>query len=286
MTDCANQKRNATGCRGGVPVPGFLGATLASVFPKQALTLVGLAMGLISSVSIAQTRAPTLDSTPGHAAGSQRATHVEESDDVAPQKANSAMVHSIGIQRVFGLRRCLELAERNFPKISEANARLDSKSAQERQAHLAPFTEFTATAGIAMAPTLRGLPGFSPNTDVTLSSSMALAWQTGVEGVLPLYTFGKLDHGWRALAAQTKAGEYEVKKEINDVRLVVRKAYYAIQLSRDAMALIREAAGMIDGHIEKMEQDAARGEGDDINLLRLREQRADLDARAADARKQ
>ena len=43
---------------------------------------------------------------------------------------------------------------------------------------------------------------------------------------------------------------------------------------------------MIDGHIEKMERDSARGEGDDINLLRLREQRADLDARAADARKQ
>jgi len=286
VTDCAKHKRNATGCRGGVPVPSFLGATLARVFPKQAVTSVGLAMGLISSASIAQTRAPTLEPMPSNADNSQRATRVEESGDVAPQRANSAMVHSIGSQRVLGLRRCLELAERNFPKITEANARLDSKSAQERQAHLAPFTEFTATAGLAMAPTLRGLPGFSPNTDVTLSSSMALAWQTGVEGVLPLYTFGKLDHGWRALAAQTKAGEYEVKKEINDVRLIVRKAYYAIQLSRDAMALIREAAGMIDGHIEKMEQDAARGEGDDINLLRLREQRADLDARAADARKQ
>ncbi len=115
---------------------------------------------------------------------------------------------------------------------------------------------------------------------------MALAWQTGVDGVLPLYTFGKLESGRRALAAQTKASEYEVKKEINDVRLIVRKAYYAIQLSRDALALIREAADMIDGHIQKMEKDAAEGEGDDINLLRLREQRADLDARAADAKKQ
>jgi outer membrane protein TolC len=103
---------------------------------------------------------------------------------------------------------------------------------------------------------------------------------------LPLYTFGKLEHGLRALAAQTKVGEYEVKKEINEVRLTVRKVFYGIQLARDAMALIREAADMIDGHLEKMERDVAAGEGDDINLLRLKEQRADLDARAADAKKQ
>ena len=36
------------------------------------------------------------------------------------------------------------------------------------------------------------------------------------------------------------------------------------------MALIREAADMIDGHMEKMEKDVDAGEGDDINLLRLR----------------
>ena len=212
--------------------------------------------------------------------------NTRDPSEASPDALLTTGILSVGARRVLGLRRCLELAERNYPKISEASARRDNKSAQERQAYFAPFTEFTATAGLAMAPTVRGLSTFSPNTDVKLSSNMALAWQVGVEGVLPLYTFGKLDHGWRALAAQTKASEYEIKKEINDVRLIVRKAYYAIQLSRDALALIREAADMIDGHIEKMERDSARGEGDDINLLRLREQRADLDARAADARKQ
>lgn len=192
----------------------------------------------------------------------------------------------INARRILALKRCLELAERNYPKISEAQARLEGKSALERQTAWSPYTEFTATAGVALAPTFRGLPNYSPNTDVTLSSSMALAWQAGVEGVVPLYTFGKLEHGLRALSAQTKASEYEVKREINDVRLTVRKAYYGIQLARDAMALIREAADMIDGHLEKMEKDIAAGEGDDINLLRLKEQRADLDARAADAKKQ
>jgi outer membrane protein TolC len=189
------------------------------------------------------------------------------------------------VRRILKLRRCLELADANFPKIAEARSRRDSKAAQEQQAIYAPFSEFTTTAGLALAPTVRGLSVFSPNTDVTLSSSMALAWQARVEGVLPLYTFGKLSHGWSAAAAQTKVGDYEIKKEINETRLLVRKAFYAIQLARDALALIHDAAALIDEHIAKMAKEQP-GEVDDIELLRLREQRADLDARAADARKQ
>ena len=141
--------------------------------------------------------------------------NTRDPSEASPDALLTTGILSVGARRVLGLRRCLELAERNYPKISEASARRDNKSAQERQAYFAPFTEFTATAGLAMAPTVRGLSTFSPNTDVKLSSNMALAWQVGVEGVLPLYTFGKLDHGWRALAAQTKASEYEIKKEIN-----------------------------------------------------------------------
>ena len=248
--------------------------------------MVGLATWIVTTVATAQLRRADVERNTADVRNDSRSATVQNTTEISSIVPPSSPVLLTGSRRIIGLKRCLELAERNFPKIAEAHARLESKSAQERQARLAPFSEFTATAGLAMAPTLRGLSSFSPNTDVTLSSSMALAWQTGVEGVLPLYTFGKLTHGWLALEAQTKEGEFEIKKEINDVRLVVRKAYYAIQLSRDALALIREAASLIDGHVEKMEIEAARGEGDEINLLRLREQRADLDARAADARKQ
>lgn len=221
------------------------------------------------------------------------ATATEPANDASVKRAradgrgaNEASTRTlVRARRVLGLRRCLELTEANFPKIAEARSRLDNKSAQERQAIYAPFSEFTATAGVAMAPTLRGQPTFSPNTDVTLSSSMALAWQTSVEGVLPLYTFGKLTHARSAAAAQTKTGEFEVRKEINEARLMVRKAFYAVQLARDALALIHDAAGLIDGYLQKMAS-ADEGDVDEINLLRLRGQRADLDARAADARKQ
>lgn len=242
---------------------------------------------LLCCLAIATTALPAManageQSHPSVGATSARA---ESSMGDASGQQNGTGSQVLRVRRVLKLRRCLELAEANYPRIAEARARLDNKSAQEKQALYAPFSEFTATAGVAMAPTLRGQPTFSPNTDVTLSSSMALAWQTAVEGVVPLYTFGKLGHARSAAAAQTKTGEFEVRKEINETKLLVRKAFYAVQLARDALALIRDAAGLIDSHLRKM-LEAGEGEVDEINLLRLRAQRADLDARAADARKQ
>src|SRR5689334_11670245 len=72
------------------------------------------------------------------------------------------------------LRHCLELAERNHPNIWAARARLSSMRAQLDEAHFAPFSEFTATGGFGLAPTVRGNNIFSPNTEVSLSSNMGV----------------------------------------------------------------------------------------------------------------
>ena len=258
-------------------------AKLASVIGRAILKSIVLLPCLV--VVTTSNSAISYATEPASTPGAAHSTLPVFGGDGSASPSESAMKMAITSRRILGLRRCLELAEANFPKIAEARFRLDSKTAQERQAIYAPFSEFTATAGVAMAPTLRGQPTFSPNTDVTLSSSMALAWQAGIEGVLPLYTFGKLTHARSAAAAQTRTGEYEVRKEINDTRLMVRKAFYAVLLARDALALIHEAAELIDSHIDKMVS-AESGDADDIDLLRLREQRADLDVRAADARRQ
>ena len=257
--------------------PAFDSATLAGVIRRSVISVVCLTLTLAATSTVGHATQVTPNDTATEAAKDSEAART------ASDGTLSGVTHAA--RRILGLRRCLELAEANYPKISEARARLDGKSAQERLAIYAPFSEFTATAGVALAPTVRGLPTFSPNTDVKLSSSMALAWQAGVDGVLPLYTFGKLEHARLAASAQTKTGEFEVKKEINETRLMVRKAFYAIQLARDALALVHEAAQLIDEHIDKMVNDPD-ADTDEIDLLRLREQRADLDVRAADARKQ
>jgi outer membrane protein TolC len=186
---------------------------------------------------------------------------------------------------VYTLRRCLELAAQNYPKIHEAKARLSQKKAQLWQAKTSPYSDFTMTGGLGVAPTVRGTSVYSPNTDVSLSSNMALAWQIGVEGAIPLWTFGKIDNLWDAAEAQVAVGQHEVAKERNAVKLSVRQAFYGAQLARDSLALMREAVARIDRYIERLAARVAEGDGDDIELLKLRMYRAELEARYSEAQR-
>ncbi len=189
-------------------------------------------------------------------------------------------------RRVYTLDQCLRLAVKNYPKVHEARARLAHKKAQLWQAQTQPYSEFTLTGGLGPAPTLRGVGAYSPNTDVSLTSEMGLAWQLGVEGVVPLWTFGKLTNLWDAAEAQVEVGKHEVDKERNDVQLSVRKAFYGAQLARDSLLLVRRAAAQIDKYLGRMIEKVAEGEGDDIELLKLRMHRAELTARESEAIKQ
>lgn len=189
-------------------------------------------------------------------------------------------------EQVQSLEHCLRMAERNFPKIREARAKLAQKEAQVTQVRFAPFSEFTLTGGLALAPSVRGTPQYSYNTDKAITSNMGLGWEVGVDGALPLYTFGKISHAIDAAEAAGRVGEHEVDKERNEVRLNVRRAFYGVQLARDALNLVREATGYIDAQVQKMQGQVAAGEGDELQLLRIRVFRADLTVRESEARKQ
>jgi outer membrane protein TolC len=115
---------------------------------------------------------------------------------------------------------------------------------------------------------------------------MALAWRVGVEGAIPLWTFGKITSGIDAAVAQTKIGEQNVRKVKNEVRLSVRQAFYGVLLARDALSLLDEALGRVDKYLPSAEEKARNGEGDDVQLLKLKIHRAELDARRSEAQKQ
>jgi outer membrane protein TolC len=187
---------------------------------------------------------------------------------------------------VYGLARCLELADQNYPKIQEARARLAQKQAQYDQSKTAPFSEFTFTAGLTYAPTVQGTALYSPSSDLPISSTMAPAWQFGVDGVVPLWTFGKITNLWDATSAQVKVGEGEVRKERNELKLAVRRVYYGVLLTRDALLLVHEALGRVDKYVARLEQRLADGDGDEIDLLKLKIQREELVVRESEATKQ
>ena len=197
-------------------------------------------------------------------------------------KAEATAPHA----RVLSLKRCLELAALNYPKVQEARARLAQKRAQLDQSYTAPYSDFTMTGGLGPAPTVRGTAVYSPDTDKALTDRMGVAWQLNVTGAIPLWTFGKITNLWDAANAQVRVGEHEIKKEQNEVKVNVRRAYYGVQLARDALTLLREASSRIDTYLERLEKKVKDGDGDDVELLKLKMYRAELDARQSEAMRQ
>lgn len=185
--------------------------------------------------------------------------------------------------RVLSLHRCLELAEANYPKIHEARARLHAKESQLREAHTAPFSELTLVAGAGLVPIWRGSSIYSPNSDAALTPNLGLAYQVGIEGVVPLWTFGKITSLWEAAEANIDVGRHELKKEKNAIRLDVYRAFFGLQLAKDSRLLLDEARKELKKHLDRLDAETPDGDGDDVEVLKARMQEAELDARASEA---
>jgi outer membrane protein TolC len=184
---------------------------------------------------------------------------------------------------VLDLPRVLELAERNHPNIAASRARLLQARAQLDEAHFAPYSQFKLQGGIAIAPSLKGNNVYSPNTDVSLTSSLATGWQVSIQGVIPLWTFGKITSLWDAAGAYVKVQEADVEKERDAVRADVRKAYFGLQLARDAKLLLKDVRDAIKSGQDKMQKQIDKDEGDPIDLLKLQTYAAEIDVRESEA---
>jgi len=132
---------------------------------------------------------------------------------LAPARAEEPVPAARRRVRSYDLRQILELADRNHPQIAAARARVLQARAQLDEAHFAPFSQFKLTGGVAVVPNIAGNNVFSPNTDVSLTSSLGVAWRAGIEGVIPLWTFGKITNLWSAAGANVRVNEASVEKE-------------------------------------------------------------------------
>lgn len=223
--------------------------------------------------------AGALKAEPGEPSSSPDAAHVALPSPNAVSRSTMA-------SRVYDLKRCLELAAQNFPRVLEAEARLKKKQSELGRAYSQPYSSLSSRAGILPAPTLWGDAVYSPSTDVSLSSNLSLSWRFQGDYTLPIWTFGKITNGIDAAKANVAVGKHEVRKNKNEAMLNVRRAYYGTLLARDSLALVREAQGRIDGYVEDLQRKVDDGDGDDVQLLRLRMSRAELDARESEARRQ
>ncbi|HEY3593366.1 MAG TPA: TolC family protein, partial [Polyangiaceae bacterium] len=181
------------------------------------------------------------------------------------------------------LARCLELAERNHPNVWAARARLDHMRGELKEAYYTPYSQFTVTGGVGLAPSVHGNDLYSPNTDVSLSSNMGIGWRIGIEGVVPLWTFGKISNLWDAAEAQIKVGEGDVAKQKLQVRMDVRRAYFGLKLARESLVLLEDAVSRVDQAVSHLDQAIADGNADEIDSYKLKTFRFELDGRRAEA---
>jgi len=181
------------------------------------------------------------------------------------------------------LPQILDAADKNHPNILAARARLLAVRAQLDEAHRTPFTQFKMTGGVGLAPTVLGNNIFSPNTDVSLTSSLGLAWRGTIDGVVPLWTFGKVTNLWAAAEANVQLNESQVEKERDAVRLDVRKAYFGLQLARDSALLLREVRKAVKKAVDKVNEQVENEEGDPIELYKLQTYVAEIEVRNSEA---
>jgi outer membrane protein TolC len=203
-----------------------------------------------------------------------------------PEPVAAPAVRSEATARRYTLTECLTRAENNYPVIQQARAKVRQSEARLFEARTAPFSEFKSTGGFALAPTLRGTNVYSPNSDVTLSREMDFAWQLNIEGVIPLWTFGKIDNLVDAAKAGLDVDKHEVYKARNEVLLSVRRAFYGLQLANDALLLVQDARSQIEKYAKKLEVEVEEEDGDEVQLMKLRMHLADLVARESEAVRQ
>lgn len=181
------------------------------------------------------------------------------------------------------LARILELADRNHPNVLAARARLTQVRAQLDEAHFAPFSQFKLTGGVTLAPQLRGNAIFSPNTDASLTSSLGVAWRFGIDGIVPLWTFGKITNLWDAASANVRVHEAGVEKERDGVRYDVRKAFFGLRFARDAKHLLGEVKKELSKAEARAAEAAESDDGDPIDLAQVQTISAEIEARESEA---
>jgi multidrug efflux system outer membrane protein len=211
-------------------------------------------------------------------------------DDPPPAPAAPAPpAPAAATSHAYTLAECLELTEHNSPLLSAARARLAFTHAQLNEARWTPFWQWTANAGASVLPPITGTSVYtssSPNSrNVSLTNGLEPVVHFDLNGVIPLYTFGKITAAKEAAAAGVRVSEWDVEKARQQARMDVRRAYYGLMIARDAEYLASEIGRELDKAIKGVRDKLARDEKGvtEVDALRLEVLKDEIQARAGDA---
>ncbi len=177
----------------------------------------------------------------------------------------------------YTLTECLALADRNFPNLWAARARLAYTHAQLEEATWTPWFQWNAQSSFGVAPALSGTVLYPQTTlqgrNITGLGNLQPFVGYGISGVIPLYTFGKIETAREAAEANVRVSEWDMEKWRQSMRMDVRKAYYGVQLARDAREVFTDAMDRLDKGIQGIKDKLAKADPNvtDVDRLRLEE---------------
>lgn len=175
----------------------------------------------------------------------------------------------------------------SWPGLRASEHRIAAAEAQLDEAWISPFFQINATLGLAVAPETRGSPILSPDSQLPLDNAWRPLVRAGVEAVVPLWTFGKLDAARSAARGGIRAARADRERAHAQLRLDVRRAYFGLGLALDALEMIGEGQPKLERAVERIEE---RIENDDpsvneMDRWRLASTIAEVLARASEARR-
>jgi len=178
----------------------------------------------------------------------------------APRGTGAPVAEGPATGRVYHVDEYTQAAILRFPGLNAAEADIDAAQARLNEARLSPFMQFQGQARFFVAPGARGTPTFSPDPQIPWSNRWGPGGEIGIEGAIPIYTFGKYRAGKKAASAGIMAAEYQRDRTLARVVFDVRRAYFGTQLSLDLQAMISEGKNKLRKAVDKLD---ARLQADD-----------------------
>ena len=179
---------------------------------------------------------------------------------------------------VLSLKKCEELAFKNNQKIQDAQLSLKVSEAKRIQAsHAKILPKFQVRNVWGPSPIAKGVldptGGYVIAEDVTTSIPEDLRYftQVDLDLIQPIYTFGKLNGLSTAAEFGVEAGQAGLEKSKEDVRLEVRRLYWALLLGRELLAVIEDTRKEMNQAESKIQEllDEGAEEVSQIDLFKL-----------------
>jgi multidrug efflux system outer membrane protein len=191
----------------------------------------------------------------------------------------------------YTLAECLALADRNFPNLWAARARLALAHAQLEEAKWIPWFQWSAQSSFGVMPPISGTVVYPQSTlesrNISSLGNLQPFFGFGVSGVIPLYTFGKIETSREAAEASVRVSEWDMEKWRQTMRMDVRRAFFGLELARDAKYVITDALERLDRGIDGVKGKLAKGDVNvsDVDRLRLEAYKQDVVAQSLQAPK-